>query len=268
MVQKMTKPSAVIPKSPTSSNSQYPLNLPDPSMFGQNFDQLIQRRGIRFVHHRALPCPNMGSLNDNSHSPVCPHCDGSGIYYYEPKEIIGVFVSNSIEKNFEYQGTWEVGTATITFPVEYDDGTQAEFSLYDKLIITDFTVRMWEKKEYEPRPGDTQQLRYPIEKVEYMITATDTVVKEYKQDEDFTVENGLIKWISGKAPSYDSVNEIGDTYAVSYFANPVYIVLQPLRELRVSQQMIDGQKTAKRLPQHIVVRRDFFVNKPEKIAGS
>lgn len=80
------------------------------------------------------------------------------------------------------------------------------------------------------------------------------------------MENGLIKWIVGKQPAYDAANEIGDTYAVSYFANPVYIVLQPLRELRVSQQMIDGQKTVKRLPQHVVVKRDFFVNKPEKMA--
>lgn len=269
MTGTMDKPSASTPVTPTSVRPQFPSMIPDPSMMGINFDQILKNRGIRFLHSRALPCPNMSSMDDNNHNPLCTHCDGSGILYYREKEIFGVMVSNSVEKQFEYNGIWETGTAVVTFPTEYVDGEQAEFSLYDRLVVQDYTVRLWEKKQYEPRIGRLQQLRYPIHNVEYLITVTDAAVKEFVQGTDFDIVGGLIQWVDGKEPDYDQVNEMGQIFSVSYYANPVYIVMQPMRELRVSQQMLpDGTKVAIRLPQQIVVKRDYFVNKPEKIENS
>lgn len=267
MTNTMDKPSATFAPSAASTPPQYPLMIPDPSMYKQNFDQLLKNRGIRFQHQRALPCPNMRALDDNSHDPLCTHCDGSGILYYASKEIFGVFMSNSIEKQFEYQGAWEVGTATVTFPTEYSDGTQADFALYDRLVVKDFTVRLWEKREYEPRADSKQQLRYPIVKIEQLVTATPGQLKEYVQGTDFIIDDGKIKWI-GQTPTYDSINDIGQAYSVAYLASPVYVVLHPLRELRVSQQLESGNKLAIRLPQQVVVKRDFLVNAPEKIDSS
>jgi hypothetical protein len=268
MTETMTKPSGTFPTSETSTPSFFPPNLPDPSGYKQNFDQLINRRGIKFMHYKSLPCPNIKLLDDNSHDPLCEQCDGSGIIYYEPKEIVGILTSNSVEKQFEYQGAWEIGSAVVTMPSEYADGEQADFTLYDKLEVLDYTVRLWELKEYEPRPGGIQQLRYPIEKVGYLITATDSKITEFKQDVDFTINNGLIVWIPGHEPSYDNINEMGQTYSVAYWAHPVYVVLQPMRELRVTQQMMpDGTKISVRLPQQLVIKRDFLVNKPEKIVA-
>lgn len=267
MPNNMDKPSATLPASINSTQPHYPLQIPDPSSFKQNFDQILNNRGIRFTHHRAIPCPNMQNLDDNSHHPLCPFCDGSGILYYAPKEIIGTFHSNSIEKQFEYNGQWEVGTAMVTMPSEYSDNTQAEFAIYDKLIITDYTVRLWEKKAYEPRTGNTQQLRYPIQKIEYLVTVTDSAVKEYLVNVDFTVTvDGLIQWIPGRTPNYDTLTQTGQVMGISYYAHPVYIVLQPMRELRVTQQLMpDGTKVAIRLPQNLLVKRDFLVNKAERL---
>lgn len=266
MSDNMTKPNQMLDLAPTSAPSAFPINLPDPSGYKQNFDQLITRKGIRFRHHKSLPCPNIKVLDNNSHDPNCEQCDGSGIIYFDPRIIIGTLSGNSIEKQLEYLGSWEIGTATVTMPSEYDDGTQADFALYDKLEVLDYTVRLWELKEYEPRPDNLQQLRYPIEKVGYLITATSSSTTEYIQGVDFTVENGLIKWKDGHTPNYDNFTDIGQTYSVSYWANPVYIVLQPLRELRVTQQMMpDGTKVAVRMPQQLVIKRDFLVNKPEKL---
>lgn len=268
MTETMSKPNHVFTPAETSTPPMFPPNLPDPSIYKQNFDQLLARRGIRFKHYKSLPCPNVKGLDDNSHDPTCEQCDGSGIIYYEPRDIVGIISSNSVEKQFEYQGAWEIGSATVTMPSEYDDGVQADFTLYDKLEVLDYTVRLWELKEYEPRPDNTQQLRYPIEKVGYLITATDSQVTEFKQDIDFTIDNGMIKWQIGHTPSYDLVNDMGQTFSVAYWANPVYIVLQPMRELRVTQQMLpDGTKIAVRLPQQLVIKRDFLVNKPEKLVA-
>lgn len=270
MVQPMDKPNAIQPLTPTTTSAQFPVHIPDFSMYKDGFDQILKNRGIRFMHHRAVPCPNMRSLDDNSHDPLCGECDGSGILYYSPKPITGVLVSNAIEKQFEYQGSWETGTAVLSMPTEYEDGEQADFTLWDRLDVLDYTVRLWEKKEYEPRQGLIQQLRYPIQKVQYLITASANSTKEYLQGVDFNITtDGFIQWVPGHQPSYDYVSEIGQVYSVAYYANPIYLVLQPMRELRVSQQLMpDGTKRSIRLPQNIVVKRDFLVNAPEKLAST
>lgn len=210
---------------------------------------------------------NVESTTFQAHQPDCPFCDDSGLIYYESKEIWGTFSGNSIEKTFEAHGVWEVGTAVMTFPTEYADGTQADFNTYDRLEFPDFTVRLWELKGYEPRSENKQALRYPIQKVEYASSITDGVQKFYYPDVDFTInEEGEIVWIDGRQPAYDSELERGEVIGWAYFAKPVYVVLQSLRELRITQEMVNGTKTAKRLPQQILVRRDFMVGSGEKIA--
>ena len=245
-----------------------PVNIPDPSLKGQAFDTLINNRGIRFIHRLAAPCPNLRSLHDNSHNPNCPICDGNGMMYYREKEVYGIFYSNSLEKNFEMQGIWEIGTAMVTLPVKYDDGTPAEFNTFDQLVVPDFTVRLWELKEYEPRPSRQQQMRYPIESIDYIAAVKNNVLVPYEQGVHYNIVDGKIEWVVGQEPDYDNTTERGEVYVVVYFAHPVYNVLQHLRELRISQELIGGTKQPVRLPQQVLVKRDFLFNKPELEASS
>jgi hypothetical protein len=256
------------PTSPVSTPSPMPIFLPDPSIKGHSFDQLLGQRGIRFVHHKAIPCMNVEATTFQAHQPDCPFCDDSGLIYYESKEIWGIFSGNSIEKTFEAHGVWETGTAVVTLPTEYPDGSQADFNTYDRLEIPDFTVRLWELKGYEPRPDGIQDLRYPVQKVEYASSITNGVQKFYYLGVDFNVTpEGGIHWIPGKEPTYDSVLERGEVIGWAYFATPVYVVLQSLRELRITQELIGGVKTARRLPQQILIKRDFMVGSGEKIVN-
>jgi hypothetical protein len=212
---------------------------------------------------------NVESTDFQAHQPDCPFCDDSGLIYYESKELWGVFSGNSIEKTFEAHGIWEVGSAVVTLPTEYADGTQADFNTYDRLELPDFTVRLWQLKMYEPRLGGIQDLRYPVQKIDYSSSISLGVQKFYQVGVDFNVDtNGSIVWISGKEPSYNTSNERGEVIGWAYFAKPIYIVLQSLRELRITQEMVNGQKVAKRLPQQILVRRDFLVGTGEKIANT
>lgn len=209
---------------------------------------------------------NVESTTYQAHTPDCEFCDDSGLIYYEEKEVWGVFSGNSIEKTFEAHGVWEIGSAVITFPTEYPDGTQADFNTYDRLKLPDVTVRLWELKGYEPRAGGKQKLRYPIKNVEYASSITDGVQKFYSLGVDFNITvNGEIEWIPGKEPSYNTDEEKGEVIGWAYFANPVYIVMQSLRELRITQEMVNGVKQIKRLPQQILVKRDFIVGPGEKI---
>lgn len=260
--------SGTYPTSPLSYPSYMPVFIPDPSLKGQSFDQLIQNRGIRFIHKLAAPCPNMRSLYDNSHDPNCTICDGNGMMYYREKEIYGLFYSNSLEKNFEMQGIWEIGTAVVTLPTQYPDGTQAEFNTFDQLVVPDFTVRLWELKEYEPRPSRQQQMRYPIESIDYIAAVDGGVLTPYEEGTHYNIVNGKIEWVVGQEPSYDTINERGEVFVVVYFAHPVYNVLQHMRELRITQELVGGSKVPVRLPQQVLVKRDFLLNRPEKEAST
>lgn len=252
------------PVSPTSTPSPLPMFIPDPSIKGVSFDQLLQNRGVRFVHRKSTPCPNIETVFDNSHNPNCPLCE-DGILFYIEKEIWGVFYSNSLEKNFEYQGLWEIGSAVVTLPTEYPDGTPAEFNTYDQLVIPDFSVRMWELKEYRPTYNNQQEFRYPIQSTEYVASAVNDALVVYQQGVNFNIVNGNMEWITGQTPSFNVSENKGDVYVVQYYANPVYNVLQHLRELRITQELnLQGQKVAKRLPQQVLVRRDFLNNKSRR----
>ena len=254
----MNRPSGTHTKSAKSTSSQMPGILQDPSIKGLSFDQMIQNRGIAFTHKRAVPCPNMGALDDNSHDPYCTICDNSGMIYYEEKSITGIFSGNSLDRLFEQQGMWETGTAVVTFPAEYSDGTQADFNEFDQLVIRDFEVRLWELIEYEPTSNSRQKLRYPITEVDYIASVESGVLTPYTEGTDFNITSGEIEWISGQEPTYDSANDRGTVIVVSYYALPVYTVVQTLRELRVTQELVGGVKTARRLPQEVLVKRDFL----------
>ena len=79
----LDKPNQPYTNTPASYPSVMPNMIPDISIRGESWDQLVQNRGIRFIHKMAAPCPNMRRLNDNSHEPECPFCDGSQILYIQ-----------------------------------------------------------------------------------------------------------------------------------------------------------------------------------------
>lgn len=262
MSANQNKPNQIYPLSPTSTPSPMPIFIPDPSLKGVSFDQLLNNRGIRFIHRRATPCPNMRTVYDNSHDPNCQICDGQSIAYYSEKEVFGVFYSNSLEKNFETQGVFDIGTAFVTLPTEYADGKQAEFNTYDQLVIPDFTVRMWELKEYKPTSNSRQRLRYKIFNIDFMGYAQNGVMIPLIEGTDFNIVDGEIEWLIPL--NYDAAHDVGTVITIQYYSNPVYNVLQHMRELRISQEYVNGEKISKRLPQQLLVKRDYLSNPSAK----
>lgn len=257
MAANQDKPNQSYPSNPNMLPQYMPLRIPDPSIRGESWDQLLQNRGVRFIHQRVAVCPNMFNLEDGSHNPNCPVCDGQGMLVYDQREIFGVVVSNSLDRQYEYQGYWELGSAVVSMPTEYPDGKQAEFLAFDRLLVPDFTARMWELKEYKVLPGNKQYMRYPVHNTDFVGAVINNVLVQYVEGTHFTIStDGALVWIT--PPPVDQV------YTIQYFANPVYVVLNLLKELRVSQQNDNGQKHAKKLPQELVVKRDYLVNPPTK----
>jgi hypothetical protein len=255
--------------SPISTPSQMPVYQPDFSINANNFDQLLSQRGVRMVHEKATPCPNILTLDSNAHEPNCSFCDNNGFLFYGREEIFGVFSGNSIQKTFEAHGVWEIGSAVVTLPSHYPDGREADFNGFDRLVLPDFTVRLWELKEYEPRPGNVQELRYPVRSVDYVssISKDGKTERRYTENVDFTINaDGEVVWIDGRQPHYDAHSGHGEVLTWSFYSAPVYLVVQVLRELRVTQELnARGQKVPRKLPQQVLVKRDFLPTAAETI---
>lgn len=258
----LDKPNQPYPIGLGSFPSPFPVILPDPSIRGDAFDQLLQNRGIRFIHKIMTPCPNINVLDDNNHDPECPFCDQSQILYVEEKEIWGVLSNNTLEKLYEVQGVWEVGTAVITFPTYYPDGVQADFNTFDQLECPDFQVRLSDLRQYDGT-GVTK-CKYPIVRAVNVTAISNGAIKNYVDGTDYTIVDGNLEWIAGKEPSYNQIEDIGEVLSITFVANPVYNVLQTLHELRVTQELVNGVKTAIRLPQQVLVKRDFLFKPDNK----
>lgn len=257
-MKKPTKTFAPLP--PNIIKQAVPRFIHDPQLIPEHFTQLLNNRGIEFEHSKATPCANLTSLENQDHNPNCRECD-NGFEYYDNRNITGVFSSNSLEKMFEVQGFWGISTAVITFPAEYNDGTQADFQYFDKLVLPSFTHRWWELIEYNFETG-LDKLRYPAVTIEILKTPDKTFI----EGTDFELTtNGFIEWLSiGETPTWNPDLNKGQIYSISYTASPVWHVVQLLHELRVSQSYDTNTnlKTAIRLPQQVVVKRDFLFSHP------
>ena len=254
-------PNVVYPPAKGPSSPYMPLNIPDPTMNEDAFEQLLANRGIRFIHRKGTPCPNMITLTSNQHSPNCELCDHDNFFYYQEKEFWGTFIGNTIQKIFEYQGIWDIGATMLTVPTMYPDGSEADFNTMDKLVMVDFEVRLWELFEWKDPVNDTVFLRYPVTGVEFMFRSeNDKNIITYEDGVDFDIVDGAIKFKKNADLLFNKDERVGSVVSISYFANPVYIVLHPLRELRVTQELDPGtgQKVTRRLPMQLVIKRDYM----------
>ena len=159
-------------------------------------------------------------------------------------------------------GQWDVGEAVVTFSAYEDgpDGTPGagkavDLQHFDKLICMDYEFRWQERIEHSPTGVD--RVRYPALDIEYVATKS----KQYFLNTHFVIdENGNVKWISQDQPSYDQLNQRGEIYTISYTARPVFYVVQLIHEIRATKAVdpMTGIKKAIRLPQQVLIRRDYM----------
>lgn len=266
----MRRPTKTFPPSPGQVRKLTPDRLPDPQLDPLHFEELIKNRGLRWKHERATPCPNVTSLETNDHDPNCRACE-NGMIFYSPTEVHGVFQGNKLERMYEIQGSWDVGEAIVTFSAYADDddgnpgkGDAVDLQHFDKLTCLDYQFRFQELVEHSLTGPD--RLRYPAQTVEYLSTKD----KQFYLDQDFVIDaNGYIQWLGQNRPGHDQLNDQGEIYTIAYCAQPVFYVVQLIHEIRASKAVdqMTGLSTAIRLPQQVLIRRDYLFTHPSDKHG-
>jgi hypothetical protein len=223
------------------------------------FNELLNFQGVRFVHYKALRCPvGMTDVDDNNR----PHEDhagcSNGFIYYKSGIVTASLMGNSNNQNSSDMGLIENSSIVATFPQFYDESeTKISLAPFDRLFLNEeekenrILVPTWHLQLAHQSKVD--KLYFPCENVEILV---DSRGNEYKQDVDFCIENGCIKW-GDRWPGYQLDVGRGTLYTVRYQYRPYFYVSRLMHEIRVAQiDSYDGRKLV-RMPQQALLNREY-----------
>lgn len=245
-----------IPKIPMPPHfkGMMPDNTPQFALNPRAFDELIGSKGIRMVHSKPIPCPNVSDLHSGDHPPGCSECQ-EGMIYYDEKEFIGAFQGNSNSRQHQVNGQFDYDEASVVVPAKYKDGSEFDIQLFDRIVVPDFTVRFYQRVEHSQTGVD--RLKFPAVRVDKLRDASGN---EYRQGIDFELtQTGDIKWISQNRPGYNLGIKKGVVYSVNFYCRPVFTIVSLPHQLRATQTVdpSTGRAVQERFPQQAVVRKDF-----------
>jgi hypothetical protein len=242
------------------------------------FDNAIRAHGVPLIHYVALPCPvGLVDLSDNRK----PHPDHegctNGFIYEEAGKITGLFIGNSKHKNLSDAGFWDDSTVQASFPREYDGTCTPLFvAPFDRFYLAEPTLTVVTWQRYIHSETGIDRLKFPVEQV---MAFKDSNGGVYKQDDDFVVQHGLIRWVGRQpaplldvGPGYGGRSTVkGAVCAVRYTYRPWFYVGQMMHELRVAQvtETTKGNRSIEKMPQSVLLHREYVTtNKDQQTPGS
>lgn len=220
------------------------------------FDKAILDHGVLITHYKAMVCPIGATMADDLRKPHnCnnPACE-SGWLIEKIGDITALFSNNTLNDQWKDAGIWESSNVVITFPRFYADKPTEQVRVlpYDRLYLKEpIMVEHWSKQVWSMTEIDS--LKFPIARVERLI---DSLGVEYKQDIDFTISKGRIKWI--KTPGVDPSTNVGRVFSVRYLYQAYYIINSVQHELRIVTQRnpVTGVVTTVQMPMTAAIQRE------------
>lgn len=253
-----------MPKKPPVFDETFQLEIPAYAVGFDvdSFDALIKSQGVEMVHHIAIGCP-VGQVDQHDvRQPHEHHTNCSnGFLYIRAGVVICSFMSNSGGFKLVDTGRIEGGDANLSIPRFYEDGDQASVQMasFDRLYLAEesITVDNWEK--FQAHVSGVDRLQFPATEVFVIV---DSREKWYRQNVDFGLVNGQVKWFEGKGPGVDPKTGKGLICSIRYSYRPFWYIKRFIHEVRVSQaEDGDGNRTIIRMPQAVVVQREIHFQK-------
>jgi hypothetical protein len=266
-------------KESNPKNNQYlPQVYPDPfqsvTMNPDAINNFIDGMGIRFMHFQAIPDPLFKRAEDEPRrsfnqedsylfEKTNVYTRENGFLYFPKAIVVGIFMGNSKNLQSSSAGLHNFSTASISFNRYYEGTTEVvEMSEYDKLIPCEngmeFFTTSWQSLDHNVSGID--RLQYPALAVRIFI---DSSGKTYKQDIDFTLIDGQIKWTGSNRPGYDKNTGKGKVCSIRYTYKPYYFVRELSHDIRI-RPSIDpdtGAVSAKASGMLATIQREYvFVN--------
>lgn len=223
-------------------------------------DRIVEDLGVRIHLYKSTLIPSMKSL-ESMDQDLNESISNHNMLDFDCIETIALFQQQTLMKQFELTGTYDIDEVLITFK---SGQTLAPLS---KIEVLDFREDFY---ELIPRQEGTSTdlLKYPACNIigAFSMPSSNTIERFY-QDTDFEIDkNGNINWIGTHKPNDRQI------YSIYYKYHPVYRAIKAVHRDRFSQynmrpasikapkKTIDF-KTFVKLPETWVIKRDYLLDR-------
>src|ERR1700677_4990066 len=169
------------------------------------FDSLIQGKGVRLVHWKAIPCPigKVDALDQRVSHGYHNNCN-NGFLYIKAGVLTAMFSNNSKNQEQMDVGLVSFANAQVSLSRFYNEpdacGNQVPVIVapFDRMYMVEQNLRVPNWQLLQTSGTTTERLAFPVVTVEHCV---DSDGIELKQDKDFTITpDGLLQWLPGKQP--------------------------------------------------------------------
>lgn len=219
----------------------------------EDFDRLIEQKGVRVEVYRSMFCPNVSSIDGAEHDVNCPLCNGAQFIDLDPIETLTFLQAQTFDNEVSPEGMHDQGTVLATFP----RGIEVQY--FTLIQLCDFEDSYFQRIQ---RQEDTDRdiLKYRACKVN---VAVDKTGKRYYQDNDFLLDpNGSIRWKAGKGPAD------GEIYSIHYQMKKQFRATRAQHVERYSQIREGGTIKMAKLYEQWLITRDYLVERKDAATGN
>lgn len=229
------------------------------------FDNFIRSQGVLFIHQRGMRCP-VGVIDPNDQQRPHPDHSGcqNGFLYTVAGKVTALFAGNSMQASVQDVGVLDAASVSATFPRFYDEVTdccegprECLLAPFDRLYLSNENIHVVYWQTFEASITGRDRLQFPAVRVQDLV---DSMGIRYRQDIDFSVEEGRIVWLNENRPGLDPDSGKGRICSVRYEYRPHWYVKALVHDIRVSQSdnPVTGVRTLTRMPQAVQLQREYL----------
>ena len=217
----------------------------------EDFDRLLEQKGVRVKVYRSMFCPNEKSIDGSEHELDCPLCRGSQFIDVDPICTLAFLQGQTEDTNQLPEGLHDRDTIFATF----ERGIELQY--FTLVELQDFDDTYFQR--IQRQAGQVDMLKYQAKCVNVIVGSSG---KRFYQDKDFTLDvNGNVKWKANKGPQ---TNEI---YSINYQIAKQFRAIKAQHVERYTQVRKVDQIEMVKLPEQWILEKDYLVERKNKTTG-
>lgn len=218
----------------------------------EDFDRLIDQKGVHLKVYRTLYCPNVKSVDAGEHEINCTMCNGSGFIDLDPICTKGVIVNQDLEKTATSNTGYHDGNSVMcSFPIGI------ELQYFTRVELEDYTD-IYFQRVLRKEGTVIDILKYRACRVNSVVDKNNV---RYYQDQDFTIEmNGNIKWGARKPAD-------GLVYSIHYECKVQFRAVKAIHVNRFTQYRSQGLVEQIKMPEQWMLTKEFLLRRKDINTG-
>jgi hypothetical protein len=192
-------------------------------------ENLIRQKGIKVRHYRFALTANRVAVEGGVN--IADTIGQKNFTYYDPHDLFIDIQQLGWSDTYMMQGIYgNFQISSVNYCSRYEDfPSKRSYLRANDILVDDSGITAATEDIFEYNGREYQRLRFPIEDVDYLSSAT----TRFFLHTDFSICEGQIHWINGGAkPTF--TNGKGEVLSIVYFTKPYYQVIATPRVFRAA----------------------------------